>query len=187
MSDGPTMPSDPSARLEKTFRKVAVRIEGLGFVNSALEVEAVAFAPWEGHWLGVMLTPWFMNLTLLPRDPDCWHSLRPGEKRCYRFPAGIYEFIGASDPEIGDFKMCSLFSPVLQFDDHASARRVAQLARDALLDPRHAEPAAALATGARDATGPGMLRELRERIEAPMSKRDFLRGSVLGAERESPG
>ena len=32
------------------------------FVNPALAVEAVGFRPWEDHWLGVMVTPWFMNL-----------------------------------------------------------------------------------------------------------------------------
>ena len=41
---------------------------GSSFVNPAVEVEAVGFAPWDAHWLGVMVTPWFMNLMLLPRD-----------------------------------------------------------------------------------------------------------------------
>ena len=47
-----------------------------------------AFAPWKGYWLGVMLTPWFMNLMLAPRDPARWRPLPPGAKRRYAFPAG---------------------------------------------------------------------------------------------------
>ena len=43
---------DPSPRLEAAFRAVAVRMEGLAFVNPALEVAAVGFAPWASHWLG---------------------------------------------------------------------------------------------------------------------------------------
>ncbi len=58
---------DPSARLVAAFEAAAVRMRGLPIVNPALAVEAVGFAPWEGHWLGVMVTPWFINLTLLLR------------------------------------------------------------------------------------------------------------------------
>ena len=38
-----------------------VTMQGLAIVNPALEVEAVGFAPWQDHWLGVMVTPWFMS------------------------------------------------------------------------------------------------------------------------------
>ena len=34
----------------------------------AIDVEAVAFAPWESHWLGAMVTPWCINLMLLLAD-----------------------------------------------------------------------------------------------------------------------
>ena len=131
---------DPSGRLANAFRAAAARMEGLSFVNPALAVEAVGFAPWQGHWLGVMLTPWFMNLVLAPRDAAAWRSLPQGEKRCYRFPAGDFDFIGARDELAGDYQLCSLFSPVLQFDDQPTARMVAQLARDALFDAANAEP-----------------------------------------------
>src|ERR1019366_1956717 len=99
---------DPSPRLVNAFRAVATRMDGLSFVNPALAVEAVGFAPWQGHWLGVMLTPWFMNLTLAPRDLSVWHSLKQGGKRRYRFPAGDYDFIGAQDDPAGEYQLCSL-------------------------------------------------------------------------------
>ncbi len=130
---------DPSSRLEAAFRATAQRMHGLAFVNPALRVEAVEFATWEGRWLGVLVTPWSMNLMLLPQDPARWQRLPRGEKRVYAFPAGDYEFIGADDPAAGEFQMCSLFSPVLQFTDHDTARMTAQVARRALLDARTAD------------------------------------------------
>ncbi len=112
---------------------------GLDFVNPALSVEAVAFAPWQGHWLGVLITPWFMNLILAPRDIAAWPMIKPGDKQCHRFPAGAYDFIAAHDGVAGDYQMCSLFSPLLHFDDQETARLVAGLAREALFDDANAE------------------------------------------------
>jgi [NiFe] hydrogenase assembly HybE family chaperone len=171
---------DPSARLTESFRAAATRMNGLAFVNPALAVEAVGFAPWQGHWLGVLLTPWFMNLILAPRDPGAWTSLDPGEKRRYRFPAGAYDFIGAQDDLAGEYQMCSLFSPLLQFDDQETARQVAELARAALFDAANAEqpdlPSANLSPQREPADAdPGPLAQLEARLDAPQSKRDFLR------------
>ncbi len=186
----PLLP-DPSPRLVATFRTVATRMQGLSFVNPAIEVEAVGFAPWESHWLGVMVTPWFMNLTLLPRDPSAWQPLAPGAKRRYAFPAGIYEFVGASDTVIGDYQVCSLFSPLLEFDDHATARLVATLARDALFDPANAEvpevPVADLSPGAKENSRPRALAQLQEQLDAPLSKREFLRAKFIGGDRADRG
>ncbi len=183
--------ADPGARLTTAFRAAAARMAGLAFVNPALEVEAVAFAPWQGHWLGVMVTPWFMNLTLLPRDAAAWRTLAPGAKRRYRFPAGEYEFVGANDPVAGEMQVCSLFSPVLEFDDHPTARLVAMLAREALFDSAHAEahamPVADLSPGTVCGRQPGSPTPLRERVDAPLSKRDFLRGRFAGDRREDRG
>jgi [NiFe] hydrogenase assembly HybE family chaperone len=188
MPDAATPWPDPSARLTAAFRAAAARMQGLAFVNPALEVEAVGFAPWEGHWLGVMVTPWFINLTLAPRDPAAWQSLAPGAKRRYRFPAGDYEFIGARDEAIGEHQVCSLFSPVLEFDDAATARLVALLAREALFDPAHADvpemPVANLAPAPPAPGAPGPVAQLAEKLDTRLSKRDFLRGRFLGDERD---
>ena len=184
--------ADPSARLVAGFTAAAERMAGLGFCNPALAVEAVGFAPWEGHWLGVVITPWFINLTLTARDPAQWTSLALGAKRRYRFPAGDYEFIGAHDAVAGEHQACSLFSPVLEFDDQASAREVARLARDALLDAVNAEvhempvanlsptaPDSAASRSAEDAT-PGPIAQIEAHLATPMSKRAFLRGGRAG-------
>jgi len=183
-----TLP-DPSPRFEAAFRAAAARMRGLGFVNPALAVEAVGFAPWNGHWLGVLVTPWFMNLTLAPHDPARWRPLAQGEKRRYAFPAGEYEFIGAHDEVAGEYQVCSLFSPVLEFEDHATARLVAELAREALFDAENAEvpamPEANLAPAVVAGTGP--LAHLEEKLDAPLSKRDFLRGRFLAGDDDHRG
>ena len=45
MTEAPPLLPDPSARLAAVFQAVAERMRGLDFVNPALEVEAVGFAP----------------------------------------------------------------------------------------------------------------------------------------------
>lgn len=198
MNDRASPLPDPSPRLEAAFRAVAHRMTGLGFVNPALSVEAVGFAPWNGHWLGVLVTPWFMNLTLAPRDRAVWQPLAQGEKRCYAFPAGEYEFIGAHDDAAGEYQQCSLFSPLLEFEDHATARLVAVLAREALFDADHAEvpvmPVANLSPAAQsepstpaDGAAPGPLAKLEKKLDAPLSKRNFLHGRFLAGDRDDRG
>lgn len=188
--EGRTDHPDPSSLLTSMFAAAAERMRTLPVFNPALEVEAVGFAPWEGRWLGVMVTPWFMNLTLLRADPARWQPLAIGAKRRYRFPAGDYEFIGAQDPAIGDFQICSLFSPMHDFADHPTARLVAQLARDALLDPANAEapePAPAESSAPDSGTTPGPLARLQAGLAAPLSKRDFVRGRFAGGDRDDRG
>jgi [NiFe] hydrogenase assembly HybE family chaperone len=159
---------NPAPRLEAAFRAIrAERMRGLPFLNEALEVEAVGFAPWTAHWLGVLVTPWCMNLVLLPRDPAAWRSVPPGDKLAHRFPAGVYDFVSGREDAIGEYHACSLFSPMFEFADHAAARLTAEAALQALFDPANGEGAP------RDA--------------APQSRRDFLRGALRGENRERRG
>ena len=179
MSDDSVLHGDPSEALARVFREAAARMAGFAFVNPALRVEPVGFAPWQGAWLGVMVTPWCMNLVLAPRDPASWQPLAPGAKRTYRFPAGDYEFVGAVDDAVGEYRVCSLLSPLLEYDDHETARLVAMLARDALFDPAHADPSVV--------ARPRPLAQLEANLAAPMSKRAFLRGRFLGGGRDDRG
>lgn len=176
-----TLP-DPSQRLTTAYRAVAQRMEGLNFVNPAIDVEAVAFAPWDRHWLGVMVTPWFINLMMLPREPDGWTSLPQGKTLRYRLPAGDYDFISSRDEAVGEYHMCSLISPLLEIPDHTTARQVAELARAAILDPANAPVPDVPKDAAAGAAAPGPLAQIKEQAQAPLSKRDFLRGRFLRAE-----
>ena len=185
-----TLLGDPSARLESAFRSIHERhMRDLPFVNPALGVKAVAFEPWKGYWLGVMVTPWSMNLMLTPRDAQAWRPLAYGEKRRYALPAGAFDFISANTGDIGEHLVCSLFSPVLEFVDHASACETARLARAALFDAHHAEPTEGIAGQPEPATqreghateaAPGPIARLEAALHAPVSRRDLLRGRFVG-------
>ena len=128
----------PARALEHAFRAVLdERMRGLPLVNDALRVEAVGFRPWGGHWLGVLVTPWFMNLVLLPLDGEAGDCPRIGESASHAFPAGVFDFIGAHDARAGAFQSCSLFSPMFEFADQDVARGTALAALDALFDSAH--------------------------------------------------
>jgi [NiFe] hydrogenase assembly HybE family chaperone len=187
--------TDPGPQVAEAFRVVhATRMRDVPLVNPALSVEAVGFESWDAHWLGCLVTPWFMNLMLLPRETEHWVPLRPGEKHTYLFPAGAFEFIGGREEAIGEYQACSLFSPMFEFADHATARVTAEACLRALFDPGNVEPTdvpllaksetlteAAREVGAREAAepSPGPLAELEARLETPLSKREFLRGKFL--------
>ena len=187
MTDASSFLPDPSTRLEAAFRAVhAERMQGLAFVNAAIGVEAVGFAPWRHYWLGVMLTPWSMNLLLAPREETAWRPLPPGAKRRYTFPAGTFDFIAAREDAIGEYLICSLFSPVLEFADHETARQTALFAREALFDSANAEiadmPVAGSVNSPDNATddSPAPLARLEASFAVPLSRRDFLHAHLRG-------
>jgi len=178
MTDPPRLLADPSPRLVSAYREIErTRMRGLPFLNPALEVEAVDFDVWQDAWLGVLVTPWCMNLMLLPRDLDTWRQLQRGAKVTHAFPAGAYEFVTGEDPALGPYRSCSLFSPVTAFASHADARLVASLARAALFDAANAEVDESMS----DARSPATLAKLEQSLDAPLSKRDLLHGRFRAA------
>ncbi len=154
-------------------------------VNPALSVEAVGFRPWHDHWLGILITPWFMNLMLLPRVCANWQPIAERESRHYVFPAGVFEFIGGRDPVLGDYQACSLFSPMFEFADQAGAHDTAAAALDALFDVASRDrgevpaPQPAGVAAAADARS-GAVPAPPARV---LSKRDFLFGPAARADR----
>lgn len=68
-----------SCALETVFNGVLeTRMRGVPVINPALSVQAVGFNPFNGDWLGVLITPWFMNLLLLPGPDSQWREQPPG-------------------------------------------------------------------------------------------------------------
>ena len=134
--------TDPGPQLAAAFRVVhESRMHDVPILNPAIAVDAIGFAPWEAHWLGCLVTPWFMNLILLPRIAERWVRLRPGEKHTYVFPAGAFEFIGGREETVGEYQACSLFSPMFEFADHATARQTAEVCLHARFDAENVEHA----------------------------------------------
>lgn len=123
------------ARLVTDFTEVwHAKMRDVPLVNKALRVEAVGFRPHEGQFLGVLISPWFMNLVLLPDGQD-WSGLVAGAREVVDFPSGAYEFLHNCREMTGPYKACSLFSPMGQFSRQQDAVDVANAVMAALFDP----------------------------------------------------
>lgn len=107
------------------------KMRDVPLVNKALRVEAVGFRRHEGVILGVLVSPWFMNLVMLPDGQD-WSGLTTGEKETVVFPSGEYEFMHNVREMTGGYKACSLFSPMNDFASHKDATDVARAVMEAL-------------------------------------------------------
>ena len=116
------------AALEECFRRIErERLRGLPMFNPALAVQAVDFEPEPGHGLalGVLVTPWFMNLVRLPLVTGV-EMLAVGETAPRTLGERHFDFIGAHEAALGPFEACSLFSPMAEFADQAAALATAQ-------------------------------------------------------------
>lgn len=159
-------PESAAETLTTVFREIhRERMADVPILNEALDVEAVGFVAIDAGVLGVLVTPWFMNLMLLPTGEGDFAGQHPGEKTVVPLPAGDYEFIAGSEDGIGDYRMCSLFSPVFEFGDHATAVATAEAVMAGVLTvPEPAAPEPVKAAPARS-----------------VSRRDLFRG-LAGAE-----
>lgn len=127
----------PVAALEAYYRKVyEERMRGLAVVNPALAVEAVGFRRLDEHEFGALITPWFINLFLLPGS-DRWEGRSQGGRCTIDLPGGRIDFTIAHDEELGTTLSAALFGTVADFPDQALAREVAA---ETLRLLRQAEP-----------------------------------------------
>lgn len=125
---GPAELAQRGEELASVFREIAAtRMAGMPLLNPALQVEAIGFAPCSGAdedaVLGILLTPWCMNLIYLAQDESVLAA--PGASRLHELGAEHYSFIGAHEPAFGAYEMCSLYSPVFEFSAQEVARAVA--------------------------------------------------------------
>jgi [NiFe] hydrogenase assembly HybE family chaperone len=133
------------ARLETVFRDIAAtRMEGVPLLHAGLQVQAVDFAPEpEGDFaLGVLVTPWFMNLMRLPLGTA--EVLALGQVGPQRLGEHRLRFIGAHEAAFGAYEMCSLASPMFEFADQqaavATAREVLVRLRSSATTPSAPDP-----------------------------------------------
>jgi [NiFe] hydrogenase assembly HybE family chaperone len=118
---------EATGRLMADFREIwHAKMRDVPMVNKMLSVEAVGFRMYEGRPLGVLLSPWFMNLVVLPGEDEDWSALIAGEKEVIGFPSGEYEFIHNTRELTGGYKACSLFSMMGDFQTQIQAVEVAE-------------------------------------------------------------
>jgi [NiFe] hydrogenase assembly HybE family chaperone len=121
--------------LEAEFTEIwHAKMRDVPMVNRNLEVRAVGFRLHEGRLLGVLLSPWFMNLILLPAEGEDWDRLTPGAEGGHRLPLGPLRVHPQHRPMIGGYKACSLFSMMGDFKTQADAVEVASAVMQALFD-----------------------------------------------------
>ncbi|WP_428605788.1 [NiFe]-hydrogenase assembly chaperone HybE [Sedimenticola sp.] len=184
-------------RLEGLYRHIEqTRMDGVPILNPALRVQAVGFQPWNSYQLGVLITPWFMNLVLLGEgEADGLAERRPGEKIHHVLPSGVYEFIVAQEPALGlhqgRYQACSLFSPMQSFDSQELAVATAgEIMRGLMLAENRSEVSTRsreiaeawagseepVADVAAEASANGGGPTLSERLETPLTRRELLTG-----------
>ena len=91
----------------------------------------------------MLVTPWCVNLVLMPAVGSELAYDTQGPKRLLDFPAGRLELVSSALDDLGTIASCSLFSPMQAFADQAAAEATAADVMTALFKP------------ASDATTPG--------------------------------
>jgi [NiFe] hydrogenase assembly HybE family chaperone len=132
--------ADRVRALQDLFTHIAAtRMAGVALLHDGLQVQAIGFhpdqpgqpdpakpagstaAPTEpAGAVGILVTPWFMNLVWLPLDQTA-PTVRVGDKRTRIVGNERFDFIGAHEPGFGGYEACSLFSPMFEFVDHGAA------------------------------------------------------------------
>ncbi len=167
------MPAE--AALAAAFERIAgTRMAGLALNNPALRVECVGFrALDESHWIGVLITPWTINLVLLGDRLSRELHLPSDSRRSWDFPSGSYDFMGGEEAECGAYQFCSLFSPAFEFPDQGSAVAAAH----EIMVELYVETADCAAERVEAARLAG-----RSPLQLPINRRAFLQG-MLGARK----
>ena len=138
---------DPQAAAERfaeVFEKVhREQMQGLPLLNTRLRVETFGFQPHKGRIIGILITPWLMNVVMLPAEGDDWDGMELGHKQPQDFPAGTYKFMINEVEGIGRYQTHSLYSPMREFTSQghavAAAEAFLRQAMEPAVESEHAE------------------------------------------------
>jgi [NiFe] hydrogenase assembly HybE family chaperone len=120
--------------LEAHFRIVHERaMRDVPICNERLAVEATDFRLFADWAVGVVVTPWFMNVVAAPVAGAAPFAVAPGETQAVVLPTGTVDFLAADLDGFPRLLLCSLFSPMDDFVDHEAAMATARAALDLLL------------------------------------------------------
>lgn len=129
---------NPASRIESAFEQIAqTRMRDLPLSNPRLRVAAVGFRPWQSGWIGVLVTPWGINLLQLPSHDAPFPPANADAVIEVALPGAIIPFMPARLDTLGEFRLCSLFSPAQQFADQETALATARETLRLLFEPEH--------------------------------------------------
>jgi [NiFe] hydrogenase assembly HybE family chaperone len=132
------------AELVASFERIGREsMQGLPFYNEVLSVEAVGFERFGEGWLGVLITPWFMNLMLISDQPIPYAEAANGEKRSIELPGGSLTLLCGGTEDFGMFHAHSIASPMDVYKSQNQACAAARRALASMRTPTQAEPARA--------------------------------------------
>jgi [NiFe] hydrogenase assembly HybE family chaperone len=113
-----------SQEIETAFERIErEQMQGIPLLNPSLKVQTVGFQNFQQRTVGIVITPWMMNLLLLPSEGEDWSHLKLGDKIHHRLPANEYRFLVNEIDGIGFCQTHSIYSPMHEFmnQDHAVA------------------------------------------------------------------
>lgn len=194
-----------TALLKNTFNTIyKERMFDIPIINDKIDVSVIGFQQWQNSYLCILITPWFMNLMLLPGEDENWDELRETTSTRHTFPSGNYQFLVGFEADIGKYQMCSLFSPMFEFADNDAAVDTAEVAIKELMNSENIEHTdidsrqiEAIWDGTEEHPDKIAAREdaeqarakalaeapprkpLKERMEQPVSRRRLLRGALM--------
>ncbi|RFO94909.1 [NiFe]-hydrogenase assembly, chaperone, HybE [Rhodoferax lacus] len=195
-----------TAALRALFDEVCVvRMHGVPILNPALRVATVGFevmglpatdtatdapdAPLSA--VGILITPWFMNLVCFRLARQDQPAL-VGSSSAHAVGSQRFDFIAAHEERFGNYAACSLFSPMFEFKNQATAVATAEAVLAELRKPP--ELASANASVPVPVPVPGQAAPARPaapQAAAPaapgLSSMPGRRGFLLGRRSATPG
>lgn len=182
--------------LYRRFRQIAEGMKDLPLYNHAISVEPVDFqllpragsddaggvvggtnecAATGDHGIGVLVTPWFMSVVVLPLEPQAFRMADVGRRVKRVLPGGVRELVVGGDEVIGSYESLSLFSPLSDFSAHEVAvERARSMLAELLATPPPQDDVARITVYRQERAKPD-----REGSDVPSSRRDFLFGRLL--------
>lgn len=140
------------ARLAAIYEAIAERsMRDLPVYDPRLGVEAVGFTAIGDRVVGVLTTPWFMNLVVCDRPGGVPSTPAvKGASVTHALPGGEFSFVVGEIDGFGRLDSASLFSPMFDFADAATVRATAEAAIAEVTTAPAPEPTPPPAGGAID-------------------------------------
>jgi [NiFe] hydrogenase assembly HybE family chaperone len=170
-------------------------------LNHRLQVQTLGFQRLDNRLIGIVITPWLMNLIMLPNKEDDWDILELGKKKPITILGRSYKFMVNEIEGIGKCKTHALYSPMHEFNSQNHAIKTAMDFLNDLMTERKPtveelvdedllgqimrgeevkvdlEQFAIIESQAIAESEPAPT--LKEKLSQPISRRDLLRGKLL--------